>query len=718
MRSASEVLSAGLVAALVLGAAVSPASAQQQAGFIEGTVTDSAGQPLESAIILLQNTLLRATSDSKGQYRLFPVPIGRQTVTVSAIGFSPATLTIDVMDGATASGSVSLTRALVELPGIVVTASRGEEEQSKSAASVAVISNKELVQRNVTTIDEALPFVPGVTFNNSDIAIRGSTGIANGVGSRVLMLLDGHPVLTGDGGEVDFESIPLLDMERVEVVKGAYSALYGSNALGGVVNLITSPISETPSTLVRLHFGVYQVPSQYKFTNDALTSEGFGIQHSRHLGDVGVRLFIGRESTDGFTDNGSSGRWLIRTKVTSSASATHPWDAYIIWAREIDYDFFSWESADHPFQVDTASKGDNERARKFLMGGTVTPLVGTHTLVRISPYFNYNSLQNVFKENNNFHNASKVGGTMELVITPAEGHSLTLGSDGGYTTVTSNFLNDRSLYDGGFFAQYDVRVADPLKLVAGSRLDYHDATGGQSEFAFSPKLGLVASASEHVSVRASIGRGYRAPSAIEQFVNTTQFGFLVVPNPGLKGEHAWSGEMGVTATRGRFWLDGSIFQSSYRDLISPGPVSGQFGTFQFQNIDRARIRGLDLGVRVRPVPNILDLQATYLYLDAVDLVSDTALPYRSKHTVTGTAEFLSGLFAADVRYRTKPEVVLQYPLDPRKDITLVDLRLAYRVWGTGLQLKVSNLFQNRYTNIQERTPGAPRNISLTAYRGF
>ena len=71
-----------------------------------------------------------------------------------------------------------------------------------------------------------------------------------------------------------------------------------------------------------------------------------------------------------------------------------------------------------------------------------------------------------------------------------------------------------------------------------------------------------------------------------------------------------------------------------------------------------------------------------------------------------------------MRYRSRPEEVLVYPLDPRKDIVVVDLRLGYRVLGTGLQLKVGNLLQNEYTDVQERTPGPPRSISLTAFRGF
>jgi outer membrane receptor protein involved in Fe transport len=374
--------------------------------------------------------------------------------------------------------------------------------------------------------------------------------------------------------------------------------------------------------------------------------------------------------------------------------------------------------------VPANSLGDREVANKLLTGATFTPVVRARTVVRLSPYLDYNTLRNVFRNSRDHHNAFKVGGTATVSVTPRAGQSLILGADGGHTIVSSNFLGNRDLNDAALFGQYDLRLAQPLKLVAGGRLDYHKATAGERELSFSPKLGLVADASEHLTFRASIGRGYRAPSAIEQFVNTVQFGFRVIPNPALKGEHAWAGEVGMTATRGRLWADASVFQSNYRGLIGPGPVPNTPGAYQFRNIDRARVRGFDGGVRMRLWRNLVDLQASYLYLDSKDIDLSNfahrkvALVYRSRHTVTATGELLSGLVGLDVRFRSRPEEVLQYPNDPRASITVVDLRLGYRLLGTGLQLKVDNLFQAHYTNVQERIPGAPRSLSLTAYRGF
>ena len=178
------------------------------------------------------------------------------------------------------------------------------------------------IQRNVVTLDQALPFVPGVTFNGRDnVDIRGSTGFARGVGSRVLMLLDGHPALSADGGEVIWESLPLLDLDQVEVVKGAYSAIYGSNALGGVVNLVTKPVEERPRTAVRIHAGMWTPQSEYEFTDHTLTQQGISLQHERRIGGAGIRLAMQREGSDGFTENGRSGFWAARLKLGSSPKA-------------------------------------------------------------------------------------------------------------------------------------------------------------------------------------------------------------------------------------------------------------------------------------------------------------------------------------------------------------------------------------------------------------
>ena len=156
-----------------------------------------------------------------------------------------------------------------------------------------------------------------------------------------------------------------------------------------------------------------------------------------------------------------------------------------------------------------------------------------------------------------------------------------------------------------------------------------------------------------------MGAGYRAPSAIEQFVSSQQFGFRVVPNPDLKGEYAWSGEVGSSVRLfDMVRVDAAVFGSVFEDLINPAPAPNQPFVFQFQNVSRARVMGLDVGMQAQVVPRTVEVQASYLYLDTEDRETGAELPYRSRHNVTGTLNVLSGLAGVDVRYRSRVQEVL------------------------------------------------------------
>lgn len=711
------------------------------AGVISGTVIDrESGAGVGGAVVILEGTLLSGRTDETGRFRLTGVPAGRYTLRVLAIGFTSDSLPgLTLAAGEQQDVTVRLRSAPVGLADVVVTASRAPEGSEESGASASVLPAQELIRRNITTLDQALVFEPGVTFNAGQMDIRGSTGLARGVGSRVLLLLDGHPILSGDGGEIDFASLPLLDVDRVEVVRGAYSALYGSNALGGVVNVLTTPVSTgAPESLFRVHYGIWQLPDRYRFRSDQLDERGIGIQHSRRIGTVGARVFLGRELSDGFRQDDGQTRWIGRAKLTSAEGSMHPWDVYALWAQERLGEFFTWRAdSTRPdtlnFAVDPATRSDHEIDYKLLTGATFTPVTGLRTLLRWSPYLNYNSVQNRFHDNSDHHRATRLGSTLDLSLRPGGLHALDLGADVAHTIVTSNFLGPHHINDAAVFAQDAVQLSDRWTPSLGGRLDYHVATGGTSEWSLSPKVGVTYRPSGWLTARVSAGHGFRSPSAIEQFVNTTQFGFKVIPDPGVRSERAWSEEAGVTATpTSRLRLDGTAFESQYRDLISPvvlfcpdslAPVRvcppGVTGfVAQFRNVTRAHVRGLDLSVKTRVISDLLDLEASYLFLATRDDSTGGALPYRSRHNLTGTLTALGGLVGIDVRYRSRVEQVLQYFNDPRKHFTIVDLRVAYRIAGVAIQAKVSNLFQALYVDVQERNPGAPRQVSLTAFRNF
>ena len=287
-----------------------------------------------------------------------------------------------------------------------------------------------------------------------------------------------------------------------------------------------------------------------------------------------------------------------------------------------------------------------------------------------------------------------------------------LYDDGGGATLPG-------LTDGGVFLQDQWALTPRLEATGGARLDYHTTTESPQETSLNPKLALRYTLSPAVSLRASVGAGYRAASAIEQFVSAIQEGYRVIPNPALRGEHAVSGELGLNA---RLWggarLDAAWFQSSYRDLIGPAAVPDSLLLFQFRNVQRARIRGLDASLNTAVIPHWLTADLTYMRLDAIDLDTHQWLPYRSRDNATVTLDALGGLAGVDVRYRSKVAAVLVYPLDPRGDITTVDLRANYQVDGAVFKGKATNVFNEFYPDVQERVPGQPRTLSLALVTRF
>jgi outer membrane cobalamin receptor len=719
-------VSRAVLAALLAAAAAARLSAQGApgagSGTIRGVVTDRAtDSAVAGAHVLLTGTPLTAATDARGAFRIVGVAPGSYTLRVLSVGYAPAVVAdVLVRRDTTVEVAVALESVALQLPGITVTATGAAQKVGESAVSVAVVERDELMHYNPVQLQDALPFVPGVVVSHGSVDIRGATGLAGGIGSRVLMLLDGHPVLTGDGGEIDFEVLPMMDLERAEVVKGAQSALYGSAAMGGVVNLITSPIEARPQSDVKLHYGTYDLPKDFRFSGGRLDYHGLDLQHTRALGPVGVRLALGRETSSGYQQNGEFARWLLRAKLSSMPGSAHPWDAYAIWTSLTSGQFTSWRSPDEPYLVDTVNSavGDWNRVINLLLGGKVAALAGSRAMLQIEPSLTHTLVRDHMKQSRNWNSATRSGVNTQLLFNPGSEHAVTAGVDAATTTVNSSYYGWKRILDAAPYAQEELELAPTLRLTAGVRLDYHHVDGGRAERTLNPKLGAAYAPSGPFTFRASFGRGYRAPSAIEQFLDTRQQGVHVVANPSLHGESAWSGELGGSASLGRLWLDAALYSSWYRGLIGPAGVPGQLLTFSFQNVERARVRGLDATSKVAVVPRKLDLGLSYVYLDSRDDSTGFALPYRSRHTVTGSLDFFGGAAGLDLRYRSRIEEVLEFPADPRTAITLVDLRLAFRVAKTTMLARVSNLLQARYVDVMERNQGAPRSLLVTGMATF
>lgn len=706
-------------AALASFYASAPLAAQAQDTIVRGRVLDAeTGAPVPGATVFIRNTPLHSQTRSDGGFAIASPSNGAFVLVVIADGFRAAERRLE--NRASGDLEILLERRLVNVPGLTVTASRSIARPGEAPVSVAVMSGAELERRDAVTLDEALPFAQGVIFNSGQMDIRGATGLARGVGSRVLMLLDGHRVLSGVGASIDFSGLPVLDVDQIEIVKGPHSTLWGTNALGGVVNVITKRPSAEPETIVRGYFGLFDTPARHSFTDESLSREGLALQHSRRLGDVGSTLYLAREESDGFRQNGGLERWRVRLKTVFPAESPNPWEIFVNWNRQDEEEFFTWLSPERPLEVDPTELGDWIRTDDLVLGVTANPIATPKHRVQVRPHIYHARSQNFFHDNEDFHRSTRIGTDVQWSLFPNRSHALTVGAEGAFTGVTSNFLTPPpDVRDFALFAQDEIAFSDRVRGSVGLRIDYHKASAAREDRFVNPKLGIVYEANDRLSLRGSLSRGYRAPSVTEQFTSTNQFGFRVIPNLELRGESAWAREVGATLNLSdRVWLDAGLFWSDYADLVEPSPAPDQVFVFQFRNVAEAMVRGLDAGLRVGVIPDRLDLNTSYTFLDTEDHRTGRPLAYRSRHNFTATATGWRGIVAIDFRHRSRVEQVLAFPLDERNAITLVDVRARAEILGTRVQAKIENLFQTTYVDVQERSPGPSRSFRLTVTPRF
>ncbi|MCD4666147.1 MAG: TonB-dependent receptor plug domain-containing protein, partial [Bacteroidales bacterium] len=206
-------------------------------GSLKGTIIDVATEePLPGANIIIVGTTLGMMSDLQGHFSLSRIPVGKFRIKATIMGYKSEIKEVKIEHQKATTINFNLKETVLEMPAIVVTAGKKAQSFQDVPNSVSLVTIKEIERKNRTYLDEVLEYTPGVNMVEGDVNIRGSSGFSLGAGSRVLLLVDGIPMMPGDSGDIKWDIIPLSQIERVEVIKGAGSALYGSQALGGVIN--------------------------------------------------------------------------------------------------------------------------------------------------------------------------------------------------------------------------------------------------------------------------------------------------------------------------------------------------------------------------------------------------------------------------------------------------------------------------------------------------
>ena len=682
-------------------------------GRITGKVYDATtNRPLAGANIQITESVLGAMSDNRGNFSLNQVPQGVHTLRATYIGYEPGTVIVTVAGEEASEVQLRLKPTIIPMHQVVVTGSRQPESLASAAASISVLDRMAMRRRNLLGAAEALQLVSGVTMVGDYITIRGGSGYNRLGGSRMLVLLDEVPILTSDLGEANWNIIPVTEIERMEVLKGAASSLYGSGALSGVVNMITKQPSQGLSLSVRQASGIFDEPSvpEWKWTDKTLYYHRTDASASKSFGPLGLRLAISRHASTGDRENGRFERWYLTGKGVYQLPNNASLSIFSAYSHEDRDIFLQWLEQNRALNVPSSDRGDS-----YNISGYIGYLVYQQIFSpKLSGKFRLSYNQQLVGVPFNITSAftPAIGASCEGQVSwhPSPEHSISMGLDYKFDKVESEFYGRRNAHAISPYIQEIWKVSNLLHLNAGLRWDTYQLVGDSLEYQVSPKIGFSYQPAYGTILHGSFGRGFRAATVVERFITAGSRDFKAIPNPDLQPERSILLDVGVRQTMGeRAYLEATYFFNRYTNLIEPTLLASQLAA-QFVNYPKAVIQGIETEIRARFWADRLHLQATATWMDPRETKSREPLLYRPRFIGVFSPFLQLGRWTAgaDYRYSSRIKKVAVYPLDERVPTKIWDLRLGCRLQNWELQFIVRNALNYNYT-VSERVLGEIRN---------
>lgn len=267
-----------------------------------------------------QSETVGVVSDIDGLYEI-NLPEGGTTLVFSYLGYKTQSYPLIVGKNQTKTLNVSLQVETQLMKEVVVSVGRYEQKLSEITVSMEVLKAPDIAKQVPTDLSAILKTIPGVEVTDRQPTIRGGSGWTYGVGSRSLILIDGMPALTPGSGEINWNVIPMENIEQVEVLKGASSVLYGSSALNGLINVRTKRPGLEPSTRINTYAGIYGNPKEesYKwwegdYHNPIYT--GVEVSHARRINRFDLAVGLNYFKDEGYRSDNDTERFRIGGNLT------------------------------------------------------------------------------------------------------------------------------------------------------------------------------------------------------------------------------------------------------------------------------------------------------------------------------------------------------------------------------------------------------------------
>jgi iron complex outermembrane receptor protein len=616
---------------------------------------------------------------------------------------------------------------------VIVSASKNIQAVQDVPISYSILKGQDFNLRNTKSLEKIIETVPGVEVVRDNISIRGTSGFSFGIGSRAALLLDGFPVLAGDNGDMKFEALPMFNIDRVEIIKGAGSALYGTSALGGVINVITQDITENKlSSRVFTNLFTGSRYDEWDFYSGIRSNTGFDVSLLNKISDnLNLMLTAGTLQKQSYKEGDAEETYTLFAKSKYRLNEESEVNLMYNMSLVDRDDFIYWQGLNRPFS-NTSLPADRISSDKYsIFADYRNTLSETSFIVaRVGSFYTtYSNNRAVTDSSYRQSDANALNIEIQYNNKLYSDLNLTSGINYQLNAVRSISFKNRNQGIASAYSQFEYTGIKDVIFTFGARLDREKTDTFSTNLEFNPKAGISYKLLNNLALRSSAGRGFRAPSIAEKFTSVKLLGFFVQESPNLLAEKSASYEIGMNyeydfgIIKGS--LDGSVFQNDLRDMIEPILDNNQ--RIQFVNLTRARIRGLEFSWR-NLLFDFIGVETNVTLMDPLDLTDpskEATLKYRARNLWYSRLIFpISKNLNFDLAYRYKTRIetydialgIAVRNADALVDMHVVDAIINYNLKediGIPLEATLScfNVF-DYYYNEMVGNIGPPRNFGL------
>ena len=730
----------------------------------------SNGEHIPFVNIFIENTTIGTTTDITGHYMLINLPIGDHIISAKAVGYKKQSHKVTIVEGKTLEVNFELEEEVLVVEEIVVTGTKTFKRSTESAVIVNVLDGRTMEAIQVNTLSEGLSFQPGLRLETDCQTCNYSQLRMNGLGgSYSQILINGRSVFSPLTGLYGLEQIPSNMIDRIEVVRGGGSALYGSSAIGGTVNVIT----KIPTV------NAYQLSVNNTIINGAANDNilNGSINVLSQKRNAGVSFFASRRDRQSYDHNGDGFSEMPHLKnnsfgFTSFIEPAHNQKLEVSLSSLYEYRY-GGEITDKPAHMAQQSE---ERTHNVLMGGidyeidfehsalilyTAGQSTGRKHYTGIIPDLDDQAYTSHFFDppyGNTKNYTWQTGIQYNLGINNFLGGTnlVTLGSEYVYDYVNDeieayNYLIDQQTKTLGTYVQSDWKINKGLTLLSGLRFDKHNFV---EKLILNPRFSMLYRLKDRTQFRASWSTGFRAPQAFDSDMHIAFSGGGISRTalaPDLKEErsHSFSGSVNYDYASEKY-IYGFTLEGFYTQLNDAFVLEelgeDDFGIiYEKRNASGSTVKGITLELRsnynrVLQLETGITLQSS-LYNEAVSYSED--LPQLKEYlrtpndygyfTLTYTPDSklnaaLSGVYTGKMKVLHSagaPEQPINDEYFEANPFIELNLRLSYKLpfyrLDNGLEFfggikNITNSFQNNFDSGKNRDsgfvygPAAPRSI--------